>query len=193
MIPKKIYLIGVSVLLAPIFLLSQYAQRSLLEKSIFFINNGKIESAKYWSVPIGKASCKLAREFAGEGKVTFDAEMNFALLSSGYIEGNGYGTRGKCGAEAQFILKETDSVNKQIDLGDIDYVYENGAKVRLKNGISADLLVKCEGNVFTISSMDIMIWIYDNTFKELKHSKDISGISAFAFTKEGAARALKTK
>jgi hypothetical protein len=189
---KKVLLSGLAIILVPAIIFAQYSQRSLLEKDIYFINNGKVQTAKYWSLPIGKSAVKITREFPGEGKVSIDAEMNFALISSGYIEGNGYGSRGKCGSEAHFFIKEGDTA-KAIDLGEIDYIFEDGAKVRLKTGTVAELWVNCETNEFTISGMDIMIWIYDNFYKELKHSKDINGISAFSFTKDGAVRALKAK
>jgi len=170
----------------------QYSQRSLLEKTIWYVANGKIGSAKYWSLPLGKFDCTLRRYFPGEDTVAIDAAINFALLSSGYIEGSGYGSRGKVGAGAQFVIQDGDTL-KELVLEDIDYVYMNGSKVKLKNRAACPLILKCEGNQFSVRRMQIMIWRYDNKFKELKHLKDVDGVTAFSFTKNGIYRAMKAK
>ncbi len=170
----------------------QYSQRSLLEKRVYYVANGKIGSAKYWSLPVGKFDCTIKRYFPGEDSVSIEAAINFALLSSGYVEGSGYGTRGKASAEAQFVIQDGEGL-KELDLSDIDYVYMNGGKVKPKKSAVCPLILKCEGNQFTIRRMKIMIWLYDKKFKELKHSKDIDMITAFSFTKEGAYRALKAQ
>ncbi len=170
----------------------QYSQRSLLEKRVYYVANGKIGSAIYWSVPVGTFDCTLNRYFPGEDSVSIEAAINFAMLSSGYVEGKGYGSRGKTSAEAQFVIQDSEGL-KELDLSDIDYVYMNGGKVKPKKSAACPLILKCEGNQFTIRRMKIMIWLYDKKFKELKHSKDIDMITAFSFTKEGAYRALKAQ
>jgi hypothetical protein len=170
----------------------QYSQRSLLEKTVYYVADGKIGSASFWSLPIGKFDCTLRRYFPGEDTVTIEAAINFALLSSGYIEGTGYGTRGVATAEAQFAVQDGDSF-KILELPEIDYVYSNGAMVKPKKGESCPLILKGETNQFAIRRMQIMIWSYDKKYKELKHFKDIDGVTAFSFTKDGAMRALRAK
>ncbi len=169
---------------------SQYSQRSLLEKKVFYVANNKIGSAKFWALPLGKFDCTLNRYFPGEGKINIAAAMNFSLLSSGYIEGTGYGERGKATGEAQFAIQDGDSI-KPLELGDISYVFDRGKQVKLRDGTTHPLILNCEINNLTIRRMSIMIWFYDKKFGELKHSKDVPLISAFSFTKEGALRALK--
>ncbi len=171
---------------------SQYSTRSLLEKKIYYVANGKISSASFWALPLGKFDCTLYRYFPGEDKVNIEAAVNFSLLSSGYVEGSGYGERGKTTAEAQFAIQEGDSV-KILELGEIDYIYDNGKMVKPKNGAAQPLILSCEVNNMTIRRMKIMIWLYNKKYKELKHSKDIDMIRAFSFTKNGAIQALKAQ
>lgn len=172
----------------------QYSSRSLLEKKVFYVAGGKIGSASFWSLPIGRFDCKLNRYFPGEDTIQVDASINFALLSSGYIDGSGYGSKGKIGAMANFAVQDGDTL-KKLELADIEYVYQNGATVKPKGKPACPLLVMCETpkNQFTIRSMQIMLWRYDNTFKELKHDKDVGEISAFAFTQAEAQRAANAK
>jgi len=183
-----------TVLSVCIYSLAQYGvytARSLLEKKIYFIANGKMDACSFWSLHLGKFDCTLSRYFAGEGNVDIEGTLNFALLSSAYIEGQGYGARGKMGAEAQFAIEDGDSL-KILDLAEIDYVYDSGKMVKLKNGNAHPLILSCEKNRHRILRMKIMIWNYDKQYKELKHFKDIDMVTAFSFTKEGAYRASKT-
>jgi hypothetical protein len=170
----------------------QYSSRSLLEKKIYFIANGKIKTCNYWSLPLGRYDCTLNRYFAGEGKIDVQATLNFTMLSSGYVEGHGYGTKGKIGSEAKFAYENGDSLTS-ISLKDIDYVYDSGRTVKLKNNPECPLILSCEANKLIIRNMKIMIWIYDKKFHELKHKKDVDNVTAFSFTKEGATRALRAQ
>ena len=168
-----------------------YTARSLLEKKIYYVANGKMSTCSFWSLHLGKFDCTLSRYFAGEGDVDIEGTLNFALLSSAYIEAKGYGVRGKMGAEGQFAIEDGDSI-KVLDLSEIDYVYDSGKMVKVKNGNAYPLILACEKNRHKILRMKIMIWSYDKKYKELKHFKDIDMVTAFSFTKEGAYRALKT-
>lgn len=185
-------------LLAISFTFAQYGQgqfqtRSLLEKKIFYIYNGKIESSKYWSIPLGTFELTLSQKFPGEGVVDFGANINFALLSSGYIEGTGYGERGKATATANYAVEDGDSL-RTLEFSDIEYVYLNGSKVKLKDKKETqELYIKCGKNKVQSKKISIMKWRFDNTFKELKHDKDIDRIIGFAFTKENALKALQTQ
>lgn len=171
----------------------QFQTRSLLEKKVYYIYNGKIESSKYWSIPLGTFEVTLKKKFPGEGIVSFGANINFALLSSGYIEGNGYGERGKTSASANYAVEDGDSL-KLLEFSDIEYVYMSGQKVKLKNKKEVQpLYIKCEDNKVQSKKISIMLWRYDNYFKELKHDKDIDRITGFAFTKEAALKALKAQ
>ena len=182
-----------SVISICLFSLAQhgvYSTRSLLEKKIFYVAEGKIGTCSFWSLHLGKFDCTLNRYFAGEGDVDIKGSLNFALLSSAYIEGSGYGERGKMGGEGHFAIADGDTI-RVIELGDIDYVYQSGRMVKMRNGDDQPLILSCEKNRHTIKRMKIMIWSYDKKYKELKHFKDIDMITAFSFTKEGAYRALR--
>lgn len=168
-----------------------YTARSLLEKRVYYVANGKMGTCSFWSLHLGKFDCTLNRYFAGEGNVDIEGTLNFALLSSAYIEARGYGARGKMGAEGQFAVEDGDSV-RILDLSEIDYVYDSGKMVKIKNDKACPLILTCEKNRHRILRMKIMIWTYDKKYKELKHFKDIDMVTAFSFTKEGAYRALKT-
>lgn len=171
---------------------SLYQQRSLLEKKVYYIANGRIGSCTFWSLPLGRFDCTLNRYFAGEGKIDIEATLNFALLSSGYIEGNGFGSRGKAGAEAQFAIEDGDSL-KVLELEDIDYIYYSGRLVKPKNKPACPLILLCEVNRLTIRRMQVMIWNYNQKYHELKHFKDVDMVTAFSFTKNGAYRALQAQ
>ncbi|MBN1984382.1 MAG: hypothetical protein JW795_22850 [Chitinivibrionales bacterium] len=181
-------LVAVSLFAADVF--GQYGQRSLLEKKIYYVTEGKINSCDYWSLPIGRFTCTIRRYYPGQDTIPITSDMNFSLLSNGYIEGNGYSDKGKTGAEGEFAIDSAEGI-KKVGVNDIDFVYQNGSKVKLKDGSDVPLYLYCEGNKFTVSQMKIMIWRYDTFYKELKHLKDVDGVTAFSFTKEGALRSLK--
>lgn len=172
----------------------QYSTRSLLEKTIFFIqeDNGSIGTAKFWTIHLGKHSCELMKYFPGEDTIPLQAEVNFSLLSSAYIEGKGFSSRGKVDAEAVLTIaavKDSMENNKVIDIDDIDYIFDNGRKIKPTNGESTDLILKAGNTDCTIKRLLLRKFNYDKTYAELKFEKDIV-ISAFSFTKEGIRRAL---
>jgi hypothetical protein len=76
-------------------------------------------------------------------------------------------------------------------MADIDYVYQGGAMVKPVKGDACPLILYCEGTKGAVRRMQIMIWIYDKVYKELKHSIDVDMVTAFSFTKEGIQRALR--
>lgn len=186
-----VFLTVLSICICSLAQYGVYTARSLLEKKIFYIANGKMGTCSFWSLHLGKFDCTLNRYFTGEGNLDIQGTLNFALLSSAYIEAKGYGERGKMGAEGQLAIENGDSL-KALDLSEIDYVYDSGKMVKLKDGEARPLILKCEKNRHKILRMKIMIWNYDKKYKELKHFKDIDGVTAFSFTKQGAYRALKT-
>lgn len=167
----------------------QYSSRSLLEKKVYFIAGGNIRTATFWSLHLGHHSCKLNRQFPGEGVVGIEAEINFNLLSSGYIEGTGYGSRGKASAEAKFAVRDGDSL-KVLELEDLDYIYLNGRRIKPLKSEATDLILLAEDNALTVKRMKIGIWKYDKVYKELKHAGDVDMVTAFSFTQAGVQRAL---
>lgn len=182
---------GAVLVISAGILVAQYQSRSLLAKDLYYIENGKVETCKYWSLPLGRFQVKITQYFPGEGNVSFNAEMNYALLSSGYIEGSGYGDRGKAAANGMYAVQSGDTL-RPIEFSEIDYVYMNGSKVKLSSlQEPVPLFIKSEGNKLQSRSISLMVWRMDEVYKELKHDKDIERIIGFAFTRENALKALK--
>jgi hypothetical protein len=170
--------------------LSQYSTRSLLQKKIYYVSEGKIGEADFWALHFGDHGIKMMKYFPGDGKIEIDANVNFSLLSSAYIEGAGYSSRGKIQAAAELAVMDGDSVTN-IEIDSIDYVTNYGRQVKLSGGEETDLILYAEDmNRLIVKRMQLRQFYYDKTYGELKHDKDIP-ISAFAFSKQGAFRALK--
>jgi hypothetical protein len=169
------------------------SQRSLLKRSVYYVDTmGKVAKADYWSIPLGTFDFIVNRKYPGEGVVKVDGSANLAFISSGYIEGAGYGDRGKISVKAEFATKDADSL-KIVELKDIDYVSMGGTEIKLKSGETKELFLMIEekDNLKQSKGLGIMIWSFNKEWGELKHSKDIDRIIAFSFTADGAKRAYK--
>ncbi len=190
---KKLTICGMIILATTISVFAQhgqYSSRSLLEKTIYYVSNGKIGTTKFWALHLGSHDVKLAKKFPGEGIVPLNAQINFSLLSSGYIEGKGYSSRGKIDASANLGIITDDTV-KEIQLDSIDYVTQNGRMVKPINGERTTLIIHTENdNRKVIRELLLREFYYDKAYDELKFKEDVK-IQAFAFTKAGAQRALK--
>ncbi len=149
-----------------------YQARSLLLKKIWVLNNGKAD-----------------KPFPGEGDIKLLADMNFNMLSSMYIEGQGYCERGKVSDKGEYAINK-DGALTVLELDSIDYVYGWGGKVHLKNGSDADLILKVQDNQLKPLGLMAGIWAFNKEFGELKKKIDIEGVAGFAFSKDAAQRAL---
>jgi hypothetical protein len=166
----------------------QYSSRSLLEKKIYYLADGKIQSARFWSLYLGDHDCKVFKYFPGEGDIELNATVNYSLLSSGYIEGKGYSSRGGVTSEALFGIARSDTV-KTLPLDSIEYVYSYGEKVKPVGEEETDLILYSGGkNRLTVRRLTLRLFSYDKQYGELKHTTDIP-IQAFAFSREAAAKA----
>jgi hypothetical protein len=180
----------------------QYSSRSLLEKKIFVLNEaGKIDTCRYWRIYLGNYKVEIAKEFPGEGSVKLKAEVNYSFLSSMYIEGKGYSSRGKIDAEAEFAVPVPDSATGDsvsvLDPTTIDYVIFNdaGKKVKTSSGAMTDLKMKISSDYYGIRQLMLSKFYFDKDYGELKPLGDVN-IIAFSFSKEGivrASQALKGK
>jgi hypothetical protein len=167
----------------------QYSSRSLLEKRIYYVNNGKIDGCKFWSLYLGDHESKVPKYFPGEGDVVLDANVNYNLLSSGYVEGQGYSSRGKVRTDGRFGIAVGDSV-MPLPLDSIEYVYDFGRRVKPVGREETDLVLYTAGmNKLTVKRLLLRKFRYDKTYGELKPDGDVP-IQAFAFTKSGAAKAM---
>lgn len=169
-------------------------QRSLLKRTVYIVTqNGAVESADYWSIPLGNFDFKVKRKYPGEGTVTDEGSANLAFISSGYIEGSGYCDRGKIAVKAEFVIKDGDST-KIIELKDINYIYYGANKIVLTGETEPRdlfLMIEEEENTYPAKKLGIMIYKFNKEWGELKHSKDYDRIIGFSFTKEGAKKAYK--
>jgi hypothetical protein len=171
----------------------QYSSRGLLEKKIYYADeSGKVGMCSFWSLHLGKHSCKLTKTFPGEGNVSIDAEVNFNFLSSLYIEGKGYSSRGKVDAEAKFAVLEPEGGLKVIEPEQIESVSEYGNKIKTTGMETTALILLSQENRLTVNHMLIRIFVMDKETKDLKADKDVV-IKAFAFSKEELAKALQVK
>ncbi len=176
-----------------IFAQDEFKTRHMLKKPVFFVNGtGVVETAEYWSLSLGNFDVAVEREFPGEGILAVEGSVNLNYLSSGYIEGNGYGEKGKMIVNADFAIDSAGTL-VSVKETDIDYVFLSGTKIALKNGQPQDLFLKIESpkNKVQAVGTSIKIFAIDKEFGELKFKKDVERIVGFSFTKEGALRAYK--
>lgn len=172
-----------------------FASRAMYEKAVYMVlPTGKIEKASYWSLPMGKAEdITVKREFPGEGTIGVECTVNLALISSGYIDGSGYGDRGKISVKAYFMVEKAGKLER-IDLEDIDYVFYGGTRVKLKNSdVQQELYIVIEDETNKVQARGMKALVYGKVkpHNSLKHLKDVDAILGFAFTKEAAQRAYK--
>lgn len=169
--------------------------RNILEKKIQYINsNGKIGQARFWVVFLGNFEVKLTKKFPGEGEQQIDASVNYQIISSGYIEGNGYCAKGKIDHKPAMVISNANG-EKKIDLDSIDYIYDFGAKVTLLNGETGDFFMDVDGTKLSPKKFLMREYTLTNYYGEeiLKEGSTEIPLSALALTKEGIARAQKAQ
>jgi hypothetical protein len=168
--------------------------RSILERKVYYVNavTGKSGEAKFWVVYLGNFDVTLTRKYPGEEPQKVSGSMNFSLLSSGYIEGNGYSAKGKLESLPSMNLKNDKGI-KQISPDSIDCIYESGNKVRTTSGEIGEFIIDLEGTPLTAKRFLMREYKMVTSYGEqvLKEGSDEIRISAIAYTKEGLARIPK--
>jgi hypothetical protein len=184
------------VAMAAIFCMCGAASaKSLLEKSIYFINpaNGKTDSSKYWKIYIGSfPSITLVRKFPGEDSLPVNSDLNLTVLSSGYVEGYGYTKKGRVDCLASFVI-DTGAGAIKLPVDSIEFVFAGGEKVKPKNMKVCDLAIDVEGNkVPGIQKLMLTKYklVIDVDERNLKPLGDVN-ITLFAFSKSTLAAAQK--
>jgi hypothetical protein len=167
------------------------AGRSLLPKPLFYVAGTTVGEVKFWAMYLGNHEINLVRKFPGEDQKPIKTSMNLSLVSSGYVEGNGYSSKGKIGCSASLMIGPASAARK-ITLDSIDYVYDYGAKVKLRSGEVGDLLVDAEGELVTPKAPSLRLYEMTKQYGEeiLTEGKEIP-IVGFAFSKEAAQKAAK--
>jgi hypothetical protein len=187
---SRIFMITGSLLIA--IACAAFAGRSLMEKKLFYIADGKISEAKFWRIHMGTFDMTLNRKVPGEGVQPVKASMNIALLSSGYVEGSGYSEKlGRVECMGYFFLKTASGTTK-VDVDSIEFVVrDNGIKVKRSNGEEGDLIIDIEGTAqITPKVLELKYFAYYNKEEgTLREPKDVV-IQGFANTKEAAQKIL---
>jgi hypothetical protein len=187
---SRICMITASVLIAMAIAVNA---KSLMEKKLLYVADGKISEAKFWRIHMGSFDCTLSRKVPGEGIQPLKATMNLALLSSGYIEGSGYTEKlGRIECMAYFALNNNGTITK-LDVDSIEYVVrDNGIKAKRINGEEGDLIINIEsGDQVTPKVLEMKYFNYYNKEEgTLREPKDVV-ITGFAYSKEAVQKVLQ--
>jgi len=173
----------------------QAQAKSLLEKSIYFVNpeNGKVDSCKYWKVYLGAfQAVTLVRKFPGEDSLPVNSDLNLTILSSGYVEGYGYTRKGRVDCMASFVI-DTGSGAVKLPVDSVEYVIAGGEKVKPRGMKLFDLALDVEGNKLPgIKKLLLTKYklVIDADERNLKPMGDVN-ITLFAFSKAALSAAVK--
>ncbi|MBN1576339.1 MAG: hypothetical protein JW913_07305 [Chitinispirillaceae bacterium] len=165
--------------------------RSIMEKKMFYITTtGKTGQARFWAIYLGNHDCKLTRKAPGQAEKQIVASVNLHFLSSGYVEGNGYGVSGKVQSLPTMEIRDA-AGERRISIDSIDFIYDHGTKVALKGGARGDFVINVEGDKKMATRFLMREYKLTMYFGEeiLKEGSDETAISAIAFSKDGIARA----
>jgi hypothetical protein len=188
---RLLVIVSVAVICAA----GQAGAKSLLEKSIYFVNptSGKTDSCKYWKLYIGTfQSVTLVRKFPGEDSLPVNSDLNLTVLSSGYIEGYGYTRKGRVDCMASFVV-DTGAGAIKLPVDSIEYVTAGGAKVKPRGMRLCDCALDVEGNKLPgIRKLLLTKYklVMDADERNLKPLGDMD-ITFFAFSRAALAAAQK--
>jgi len=172
-----------------------YGMKGLLEKKLYYLHQGAIESISYWAIYFGDYELTLSRKFPGEEEKPIDVSVNFSFLSTGFIEGRGYSDKGKIDCSAEFMIR-TSAGDSIIQNDDIAYVYDYGRKVCLKDGAVGEFFLNVEETV-SVQPKKMILRRYkfyeqygQKMLGEDRERTDLP-LGGFSFTKEGITQAKK--
>ena len=172
---------------------SLVSARSILERKMLYISaDNKTGETSYWFVFLGQHDCTLSRKYPGEGTQQVSGAMNLSLLSSGYIEGNGYSPRGKIDCLPTMKLKN-EKGERSVTIDSIDCIYEYGQKVRMVNGDTGDFIIDVEGQQKSAKRFVLTTYkmVEIDGEKELKPNGGDTPLYGIAFSKDGLDRVKK--
>lgn len=173
---------------------SVVSARSILERKMLYLSSadGTPGETSYWFVYLGNHDCTLNRKYPGEGTVAVSGNLNLSLMSSGFIEGNGYSPKGRIDCLPTMKLKNEKGL-RPITIDSIDCIFSYGQKVRMIDGEVGDFIIDVEGQ--PKSPKKFLLTRYKmleiDGEKELKSSGPDLAIFGIAFTKEGLERLKK--
>ncbi len=179
---------------------SVFAQgtKGMIESKAWYVDTDKkLHEMSYWRVYLGDYDVKLKRNYPGEGQIEISAGMNFQLFpagpNKGFIEGNGQSIKGKVSSLPGMRIVSGGGEGEEVKMDEIDYIYDYGTKVALKDGRKGNLMIGHEnGGVLEIKRFQLSEYKKEKGRfgeEELKEIKDRVPVIGISFTKEGATRA----
>jgi hypothetical protein len=191
---KFMFIFAVLFVFSAVYSQEDLKQRSMMKKTIFYVTpDGKTASADYWQLSLGNFDVRVQRKYPGEGMVPIDGSVNAAFMSGGYIEGNGFGDRGKIIATADFAVKRGGQY-EIVRADSIDFIFYGGTKVKLKNSDKIeDLFVHIEDpyNTYPAKKFVLGIYVHNKQFDDLNFQREINPLIGVSFTAEGAKKAYQ--
>ncbi|MCL1946728.1 MAG: hypothetical protein FWF51_06200 [Chitinivibrionia bacterium] len=183
------FILALALTFSTIFAQDDLRLRAMTKNTIFYATpDGKVTSADYWQMRLGNFDVTVTRKYPGEGDVKIEGSANIAFMSGGYLEGNGFGSRGKLSTQADFAVKR-DGKYQTVRPDTIDYIFFGASKVKLKGlDKEEDLFVYIEDpyNTYEAKMFNLAVYVLSKNTGELTHSHDIERLSAVSFTEEGA-------
>ena len=186
-----VFILALALTFSAAFAQDDLKLRAMTKNTIHYATpDGKIASADYWQMRLGNFEVTVDRKYPGEGIVKIEGNANIALMSGGYLEGNGFGTRGKLTTQADFAVKRNGKY-EIVRPDTIDYIFYGASKVKLK-GVDGeeDLFVYIEDpyNTYEAKKFGLAIYVQSKNTGELTYSHDVDILTAVSFTAEGAKR-----
>jgi hypothetical protein len=174
-------------------IVSVVSARSILERKMMYLStDNKTGETTYWFVFMGQHDCTLSRKYPGEGTLQVSGAMNLSLMSSGYIEGNGYSSKGKLDCLPTMKLKN-EKGEQAITIDSILCIYEYGQKVKMIDGSIGDFVIDVEGQQKSAKRFILTNYkmVEIDGEKELKPNGADIPLYGIAFSKEGLAEVKK--
>jgi len=172
--------------------------KGMIESKAWYVDSDKkVRDVAYWRIFLGDYDVKLKRNYPGEGQIEVDAGMNFQFFpagpNKGFIEGNGQSSKGRVQSLPGMRIVSGGGDGEEIKIDVVDYIYDYGTKVALKDGRKGSLMIGAEGGgLLEIKRFQLSEYVkMKGKFgeEELKEVKDRVPIIGISFTKEGATRA----
>jgi len=171
------------------------AMKGLLEKRAYYVTKAKSGELVFWVIFLGGYDCSLIRKYPGEDSLPIKATVNYSMLSSGYIEGNGYSNKGKIASTAKLAIKDASGM-RDVPMDSVDAIYDYGRKIRLSDGTEGEVLLDIEGSMSPAKKALLRGYKFTERDgeKSLKEDPTLSDVPlyGFAFTKEAYERLKKS-
>jgi len=170
---------------------AEFRQRVMTESKVHFtMLDGRVQTADFWQLKLGRFEVDLVRSFPGQGNLPVNGNVNIMFMSGGYLEGNGFGNRGRINANAEFAVKRNGDF-QMIRQEAIEYIFFGGSRVKLVEAEEEEdlfIFIESKENVYQAKDFSLSIFVNNRATRELELRDDIEGITAIAFTAERARR-----